>query len=107
MNLASALLIAALLIVLTITSYVDRLYSEMGKFLSLEFQENIDVWEQRVEPRLGMSRDHIALSAAILMLLSLAFLTLIYVACAPANFSFSLLRPEMTGSPSTSSATSR
>lgn len=78
MNLASALLIAALLIVLTITSYVDRLYSEMGKFLSLEFQENIDVWEQRVEPRLGMSRDHIALSAAILMLLSLAFLTLIF-----------------------------
>lgn len=78
MNLAPALLIAALLVVLTIASYVDRLYSEMGKFLSLEFQENIDVWEQRVEPRLGMNRDHIALSAAVLMLLSLSFLTLIF-----------------------------
>ncbi|MGC2619409.1 MAG: hemolysin family protein, partial [Acidobacteriaceae bacterium] len=53
-------------------------YSEMGKFLAREFQENIDVWEQRVEPRLGLKRDYVALSAAILMHLSLAFLTLIF-----------------------------
>lgn len=78
MNIASAFLIAALLIALTFASYVDRLYSEMGKFLALEFQENIDVWEQRIEPRLGMNRDRIALSAAVLMHLSLAFLTLIF-----------------------------
>ncbi|HET7346474.1 MAG TPA: hemolysin family protein [Acidobacteriaceae bacterium] len=78
MSIASALLIVALLVVLTFASYIDRLYSEMGKFLALEFQENIDVWEQRVEPRLGMNRDRIALSAAILMHLSLAFLTLIF-----------------------------
>ncbi|HKO12748.1 MAG TPA: hemolysin family protein [Acidobacteriaceae bacterium] len=78
MSIASALLIAALLVVLTFASYIDRLYSEMGKFLALEFQENIDVWEQRIEPRLGMNRDRIALSAAILMHLSLAFLTLIF-----------------------------
>jgi putative hemolysin len=78
MTIASAFLIAGLLLVLTLTSYVDRLYSEMGKFLAREFQENIDVWEQRVEPRLGTGRDSIALSAAILMHLSLAFLTLIF-----------------------------
>jgi CBS domain containing-hemolysin-like protein len=78
MTLSSAILIAALLGVLTLASYVDRLYSEMGKFLAREFQENIDVWEQRVEPRLGLKRDHIALSAAILMHLSLAFLTLVF-----------------------------
>jgi len=78
MSIASALLIASLLVVLTFASYIDRLYSEMGKFLALEFQENIDVWEQRIEPRLGMNRDRIALSAAILMHLSLAFLTLIF-----------------------------
>ena len=78
MSIASALLIAGLLVVLTFASYIDRLYSEMGKFLALEFQENIDVWEQRIEPRLGMNRDRIALSAAILMHLSLAFLTLIF-----------------------------
>src|SRR6185437_9505051 len=62
MSIASALLIASLLVVLTFASYIDRLYSEMGKFLALEFQENIDVWEQRIEPRLGMNRDRIALS---------------------------------------------
>ncbi|HEY1808715.1 MAG TPA: CNNM domain-containing protein, partial [Acidobacteriaceae bacterium] len=67
-----------LLGVLALSSYIDRLYAEMGKFLAREFQENIDVWEQRVEPRLGMNRDRIALSAAILMNLSLAFLTLIF-----------------------------
>src|SRR5579875_588147 len=78
MILAAAILIAFLLGVLTLSSYLDRLYAEMGKFLAREFQENIDVWEQRVEPRLGMNRDRIALSAAILMHLSLAFLTLIF-----------------------------
>jgi CBS domain containing-hemolysin-like protein len=78
MSITAALLIVFLLVVMTLASYMDRLYSEMGKFLSREFQENIDVWEQRVEPRLGMNRDRIRLSAAILMLLSLAFLTLVF-----------------------------
>jgi len=78
MSLTSALLIAFLLVVFTLASYIDRLYSEMGKFLAREFQENIDLWEQRVEPRLGMNRERITLSAAILMHLSLAFLTLIF-----------------------------
>ncbi len=78
MSIGPAILIMLLLVALTFASYIDRLYSEMGKFLAREFQENIDVWEQRVEPRLGMNRDRVALSAAILMHLSLAFLTLIF-----------------------------
>jgi CBS domain containing-hemolysin-like protein len=78
MNVEAALLIFLLLIVLTLASYVDRLYSEMGKFLSREFQENIDAWEQRVEPRLGLNREHLMLSAAVLSQLSLASLTLIF-----------------------------
>ncbi|MGD0367221.1 MAG: hemolysin family protein [Acidobacteriaceae bacterium] len=78
MSIASAVSIALLLVVLTLVSYIDRLYAEMGKFLAREFQENIDLWEQRVEPRLGLKRDDIALSAAILMHLSLACLTLIF-----------------------------
>lgn len=78
MTIAAAILIAVLLGILTLSSYIDRLYAEMGKFLAREFQENIDVWEQRVEPRLGMNRDRVTLSAAILMHLSLAFLTLIF-----------------------------
>ena len=78
MTLLLALAIAALLFTLTLSSYVDRLYSEMGKFLAREFQENIDAWEQRIEPRLGFSREHIALSAPVLTQLSLACLTLLF-----------------------------
>jgi putative hemolysin len=78
MSIVAAVSIAVLLVVLTLASYIDRLYAEMGKFLAREFQENIDLWEQRVEPRLGLNRDRITLSAAILMHLSLACLTLIF-----------------------------
>lgn len=51
---------------LALVSYVERVYAEMGKFLSREFQENIEVFEQRVEPRLGVSRNRAALSMSIL-----------------------------------------
>jgi len=51
---------------LTLVSYVDRLYQEIGKFLSREFQDNIDVFEQTVEPRLGVGRTRAASSMAIL-----------------------------------------
>lgn len=67
-----------LLAVLTIASYIDRLYYEMGKFLSREFQENIDAWEQQVEPRLGMGRERTAQAASLLAQLSLAVLALVF-----------------------------
>ncbi len=70
------LLVLVLLAVLTLAAYVDRLYSEMGKFLSRDFQENIDVWVERIEPRLGFNRDQLALSSAIISQLSLAAFTL-------------------------------
>jgi CBS domain containing-hemolysin-like protein len=78
MTVAAGILIAILLVVLTLASYVDRLYSEMGKFLAREFQENIDAWEQHVEPKLRLERDHISLSSAILAQLALAGLTLLF-----------------------------
>jgi CBS domain containing-hemolysin-like protein len=78
MTVTTGALIAILLLVLMLASYVDRLYSEMGKFLAREFQENIDAWEQHVEPKLRLDQDHIRLSAAILAQLSLACLTLIF-----------------------------
>ncbi len=67
-----------LLAILTLASYIDRMYSEMGKFLSRDFQENIDVWEEQVEPRLRFSREQLALSAAVLSQLALAGLTLVF-----------------------------
>lgn len=71
-------LIVLLLAVLLLASYVDRLYSEMGKFLSREFQENIDAWEQLVEPRLGLSRENIALCSAVLAQLTTACIALLF-----------------------------
>ena len=71
---AEGLLVLVLLAVLGLTSYIDRLYSEMGKFLSRDFQDNIDVWEEHIEPRLVLSREQIALSATLLAQLSLALL---------------------------------
>ncbi|MBV8629492.1 MAG: HlyC/CorC family transporter [Silvibacterium sp.] len=78
MNWAAGILIALLLVVLTLASYVERLYSEMGKFLSREFQENIDAWEQQVEPRLHLKPENVRLSAAILAQICLACLTLLF-----------------------------
>ena len=78
MTIVFAVAIAALLFTLTLASYVDRLYFEMGKFLAREFQENIEAWEQKVEPRLGANRERIALSAAVLTQLSLACVTLLF-----------------------------
>jgi CBS domain containing-hemolysin-like protein len=57
---------------LTLVSYVDRVYQEAGKFLSREFQDNIDVFEQKVEPKLGVSRSRASLSMAVLTQLTLA-----------------------------------
>lgn len=78
MSFVQLVAIVFLLAIFTITSYVDRLYSEMGKFLAREFQENIDAWEQQVEPRLGMARPRIAQAAVIWMQFSLAALALVF-----------------------------
>jgi len=57
---------------LALVSYVDRLHAEMGKFLSREFQENIDAYEEQVEPRLHASRERAALSMAVLTQICMA-----------------------------------
>ena len=71
------LVFLVLLAVLTLASYIDRLYSEMGKFLSRDFQQNIDFWEEHIEPRLGFNRDQIALASAVIAQLALAALALL------------------------------
>src|SRR5579864_4522961 len=77
MNYAVALALLLLLGLLTLVSYVDRVYQEIGKFLSREFQNNIDVFEQRIEPELGVSRTRAALSMAVLTQLIMAAIALI------------------------------
>ena len=62
--------------VLALAAYVDRIYSEMGKFLAREYQDNIDAWTRAVEPRLRLGRESLALSASVLRQLALAAIAL-------------------------------
>src|SRR5712692_1345978 len=72
MNFSVAFALLLLVGLLTLVSYVDRVYQEIGKFLSREFQDNIDIFEQKIEPKLGVSRTRAALSMAILTQLTMA-----------------------------------
>jgi putative hemolysin len=69
-------ILIALLLVTTLASYIQRIYSEFGKILSREVQENLDAWEERIEPHLGLSRDHAALCAAVLQQIALGLIAL-------------------------------
>jgi putative hemolysin len=71
----SSLAVLLLLCLLALMAYVDRIYFEMGKFLSREYAENIEVWEERVEPKLRLSRESAAMSASVLRQMSLIALT--------------------------------
>jgi CBS domain containing-hemolysin-like protein len=76
MNWYVALALIPLLALLALASYVDRVYQEIGKFLSREFQDNIDVFEQRVEPILNVSRGRASLSMSVLKQLTTATISL-------------------------------
>ncbi len=69
-----AVFFALLLLIglLTLVSYVDRVYQEAGRFLSREFQDNIDAFEQKIEPALKVSRSRASLSMAVLTQLTVA-----------------------------------
>ena len=77
MTAASIIALVALLGVLTLASYVERLYTEMGKFLSREFQENIEFYEKEIEPRLKVSHDRASLSVAVLVPIAMAGIALL------------------------------
>ena len=73
-----AVTLFVLLAILALAAYIDRVYSEMGKFLAREYQDNIDAWEEVVEPRLRLGRESIALSASVLRQLTLAAIALFF-----------------------------
>jgi CBS domain containing-hemolysin-like protein len=70
------LMIVLLALIETLASYISRVYSEFGKILTREIEENLDAWEELVEPQLGLSREHAGLSAAVLQQLSLGLIAL-------------------------------
>jgi CBS domain containing-hemolysin-like protein len=76
MSLLAFLLIFVLAGVETLASYISRVYAEFGKILSREVQENLDAWEEHIEPHIGLSRDHAAMSAAMLQQLALCGIAL-------------------------------
>ena len=76
MTLPFILLILFLAAVETLASYISRVYSEHGKILTHEIEENLDAWEELVEPQLGLTREHAAICAAILQQLALGLIAL-------------------------------
>jgi len=96
MSLPYLLTLAVLLTILALAAYVDRVYSEMGKFLAREYQDNIDSWEEFVEPRLRLGRESIALSASVLRQLTLAAIALL---SGLRLYTHSTLRPQLVHIP--------
>jgi CBS domain containing-hemolysin-like protein len=76
MTTLAILLLVLVALVETLASYISRIYSEFGKILAREVQENLDAWEVQIEPQLGLSREHAALSAAVLQQLALGAISL-------------------------------
>jgi putative hemolysin len=96
---AYTLALILLLAVLSLAAYVDRIYFEMGKFLAREYQDNIDAWEEVVEPRLRLGRESIALSASVLRQLTVAALALF---AGLRLYTHTTLLPSLARTPSTS-----
>ncbi|MGA2169025.1 MAG: hemolysin family protein [Terracidiphilus sp.] len=76
MSTLAILMVVLLAAVETLASYISRVYSEFGKILTREIEENLDAWEELIEPQLGLSREHAAISAAVLQQLALGIIAL-------------------------------
>ena len=75
----SALAISMVLLlaaVETLASYMSRVYAEFGKILAREIEENLDAWEELIEPQLGLTRAHAAICAAVLQQFALGIIAL-------------------------------
>jgi putative hemolysin len=76
MTLPIFLILLFLAAVETLASYMSRVYSEFGKILTAEIEDNLDSWEELVEPQLGLTREHAAISAAVLQQFALGLIAL-------------------------------
>jgi CBS domain containing-hemolysin-like protein len=70
------ILLVLLALIETLASYISRVYSEFGKILTREIEENLDAWEELVEPQLGLTREHAAICAAVLQQFALGLIAL-------------------------------
>ncbi len=76
MTIRAILVIFALSAIEILAAYMHRVYSEYGKILGREVEENLDAWERDVEPRIGLSREQAAMCAEVLELLAIALIAL-------------------------------
>jgi CBS domain containing-hemolysin-like protein len=76
MSTLAILMVLLLAAIETLASYISRVYSEFGKILTREIEENLDAWEELIEPQLGLTREHAAISAAVLQQLALGIIAL-------------------------------
>ncbi len=75
---ALIVLIVVAALVEALAAYINRVYSEFGKILAREIQDNLDTWEEKIEPQLGLTREHAALCAAVLQQLTLGVIALAF-----------------------------
>jgi CBS domain containing-hemolysin-like protein len=76
MSTLAIVMVLLLAVVETLASYISRVYSEFGKILTREIEENLDAWEELIEPQLGLTREHAAICAAVLQQLALGIIAL-------------------------------
>jgi putative hemolysin len=76
MSIRAILIIFTLSVIEILAAYMHRVYSEYGKILGREVEENLDAWERDVEPRIGLSREQAAMCAEALELLAIALIAL-------------------------------
>ncbi len=76
MTLSFIFLIVLLAAIETLASYMSRIYVEFGKILPRNAQDNLDSWEELVEPQLGLTREHAALCASLLKQIAFGMIAL-------------------------------
>lgn len=70
-------LVLLLSLLLTLFSYVNRLYSEKGRFLIRGSQDNVDFFEDHVEPKLKVAREKAGFTFPLLVRVNLIVLAMV------------------------------
>ena len=76
-NLFHGLLILASSLLLILYSHVSRLYSEKGRFLVRGSRDNVEFFEEHIEPSLGINMERAELTFPLLVQMDLIFLVLV------------------------------
>ncbi len=83
MNVLYGAAVIGLLCLMVLAGFAEQVYGELDRFLSRESGEAVETWEAAVEPKLKLSRDSAAISAAVVARASLACLALLLASRVP------------------------